>query len=143
LPTEAEWEYACRAGTTTPFYFGKTITGKLANYYSDSTYLQERKIKSKGETTAVGIFPPNQFGLYDLHGNVMEWCLYPWGDNRKDALTDESELFFCYMLRGGFWKDLPHSCRSAACYYYTSIDFTIENIENAGFRVVCEIPKTL
>jgi formylglycine-generating enzyme required for sulfatase activity len=140
LPTEAEWEYACRAGTTTPFYFGETITGKLANYYSDSTYLQERKVKSKGETTTVGIFPPNQFGLYDLHGNVPEWCLEHWGDNREDTLTDGSDLFFCYMLRGGFWKDLPHSCRSAACYYYTSLDFTIDN---AGFRVVCEIPKTL
>jgi formylglycine-generating enzyme required for sulfatase activity len=140
LPTEAEWEYACRAGTTTPFYFGKTITGKLANYNSDSTYLQERKVKSKGETTAVGIFPPNQFGLYDLHGNVMEWCLESWPDNRENAPTDESDLFFCYILRGGFWKDLPHNCRSAACYYYTFLDFTIDN---AGFRVVCEIPKTL
>jgi Sulfatase-modifying factor enzyme 1 len=65
LPTEAEWEYVCRAGTTTPFYFGKTITGKLANYDSDVTYLQERKTKSKGETTSVGDFPPNAFGLYD------------------------------------------------------------------------------
>ena len=84
LPSEAEWEYACRAITTTPFYFGETVTTDLANYrgtdleilgavYSGN-YANEPKGQSREETTAVGIFPPNAFGLYDMHGNVWEWC---------------------------------------------------------------------
>jgi formylglycine-generating enzyme required for sulfatase activity len=145
LPKEDEWEYACRAGTTTPFYFGETITGKLANYDSNQTYLQERAVESKGETTPVGIFPPNQFGVYDLHGNVKEWCLDHWLDNGnyEGALTDEIAFDSVYMLRGGFWKDLPHNCRSAAHYYSSWLTDSFIDIDNAGFRVVCEIPRTL
>ena len=74
LPSEAEWEYACRAGTTTPFYFGETITGKLANYNASETYADEPKGEYREETTPVGQFSPNAFGLYDMHGNVWEWC---------------------------------------------------------------------
>jgi formylglycine-generating enzyme required for sulfatase activity len=144
LPTEAEWEYACRAGTETPFYFGKTITGKLANYNSDVIYLQERKAKRKGETTSVGDFPPNAFGLSDLHGNVWEWCLDCWHDNYQGApmdgtawLSDEDKVR--HVVRGGSWDDDPRICRSASRNYY-SPDLRLSSI---GFRVVCEIPRTL
>ncbi|MFN9675643.1 MAG: formylglycine-generating enzyme family protein, partial [Microcystis sp.] len=78
LPSEAEWEYACRAGTTTPFYFGETITGELANYTAGYTYAGEAKGEYRQQTTPVGQFPPNAFGLYDMHGNVWEWCADTW-----------------------------------------------------------------
>ena len=74
LPTEEEWEYACRAGTTTPFYFGETITFELANFDGRQTHANEPKGAYRERTTDVGIFPPNAFGLYDMHGNVREWC---------------------------------------------------------------------
>ncbi|NES69781.1 MAG: SUMF1/EgtB/PvdO family nonheme iron enzyme, partial [Okeania sp. SIO2D1] len=70
LPSESQWEYACRAGTTTPFYFGETITSELVNYNGNYTYGNAPKGKFREETTDVGIFPPNAFGLYDMHGNV-------------------------------------------------------------------------
>ncbi|MCL2926006.1 MAG: formylglycine-generating enzyme family protein, partial [Trichodesmium sp. MAG_R04] len=78
LPSEAEWEYACRAGTTTPFYFGETITGELANYDTSYTYADEAEREYREQTTPVGQFPPNAFGLYDMHGNVREWCVDDW-----------------------------------------------------------------
>ncbi len=90
LPSEAEWEYACRAGTTTPFHFGETITGELANYNASETYADEAKREYRGETTPVGQFPPNAFGLYDMHGNVWEWCMDDWHDNYENAPTDGS-----------------------------------------------------
>ncbi|NJM62144.1 MAG: formylglycine-generating enzyme family protein [Oscillatoriales cyanobacterium RU_3_3] len=77
LLSEAEWEYACRAGTTTPFHFGETITPELVNYNGN-------------ESTDVGSFPPNAFGLYDMHGNVGEWCSDKWLDNYDGAPTDGS-----------------------------------------------------
>jgi formylglycine-generating enzyme required for sulfatase activity len=143
LQTEAEWEYACRAGTTTPFYFGKTITGKLANYDSDETYLQEHKVKSKGETTSVGDFLPNAFGLYDLHGNVWEWCLDHWHSNYEGALTDgtawlSDEDNARYIVRGGSWFNNPRCCRSATRDH----DIPDNRDYSFGFRVVCEIPRT-
>ncbi|NCT52977.1 MAG: SUMF1/EgtB/PvdO family nonheme iron enzyme, partial [Microcystis aeruginosa G13-03] len=88
LPSEAEWEYACRAGTTTPFYFGETITGELANYNASNTYADEPNGEYRNETTRVGQFPPNAFGLYDMHGNVREWCADTWHDNYDGAPTD-------------------------------------------------------
>src|SRR5262249_2137913 len=75
LPSEAEWEYACRAGTTTPFHFGEAITPELANYDGQYPYGQAAKGQNRGETTEVGSFRvANDFGLYDMHGNVWEWC---------------------------------------------------------------------
>ena len=74
LPSEAEWEYACRAGTTTPFHFGATMTTDLANYNGNYTYGDGPKGMYLERTTEVGSFPPNAFGLYDMHGNVWEWC---------------------------------------------------------------------
>ena len=88
LPSEAEWEYACRAGTTTPFYFGETITGELANYRTSETYAEEPKGEYRQETTPVGSFPPNAFGLYDMHGQVWEWCADTWHENYNGAPTD-------------------------------------------------------
>ncbi|NEP86969.1 MAG: formylglycine-generating enzyme family protein [Okeania sp. SIO2C2] len=88
LPNEAEWEYACRAGTITPFYFGETITGELANYDASETYADEPRRQHRGQTTPVGKFPPNAFGLYDMHGNVWEWCADDWHDNYQNAPTD-------------------------------------------------------
>ncbi len=93
LPSEAEWEYACRAGTTTPFYFGETITTDLANYDGNST-------------TDVGSFPPNAFGLYDMHGNVWEWCADAWHDNYEGAPSDGSiweKEKGQPVVRGGSW----------------------------------------
>ena len=118
LPSEAEWEYACRAGTTTPFYFGKTITTELANYVGEHTYLAEPKGVYRHGTTDVGIFPPNVFGLYDMHGNVWEWCADAWHDDYVGAPTDgsvwESRTASQRVLRGGCWHDPPDLCRSAA-----------------------------
>ncbi|MDE5080575.1 MAG: formylglycine-generating enzyme family protein, partial [Trichodesmium sp. St18_bin1] len=87
LPSEAEWEYACRAGTTTPFYFGETITPELVNYNGDYTYGKSPKGEYRRETTPVGQFPPNAFGLYDMHGNIHEWCQDIYDKNYNEAPT--------------------------------------------------------
>jgi formylglycine-generating enzyme required for sulfatase activity len=119
LPSEAEWEYAARAGTTTPFYFGETITADLANYNGNYTYASAPKGEYREQTTDVGSFPPNAFGLYDMHGNVWEWCLDTWHDNYNGAPTDGSAWIdkndnqSQKLLRGGSWSDLPRDCRSA------------------------------
>ncbi|MDB9489872.1 SUMF1/EgtB/PvdO family nonheme iron enzyme [Dolichospermum circinale CS-534/05] len=137
LPSEAEWEYACRAGTTTPFYFGETITTDLANYNGTYTYASEPKGKSLGQTTEVGSFPPNSFGLYDIHGNVWEWCQDDWHDNYANAPKDgsawTSQSGNSKMLRGGSWYSIPEDCRSASRGYN---DAGFGN-DNNGFRVVC------
>lgn len=122
LPSEAEWEYACRAGTTTPFHFGETITTDVANFNGDDTYGNAPKGKYLQKTTLVGNYKvANNFGLYDLHGNVCEWCLDEYEDNYQDAPTDGSarENIFSKdknkkrLLRGGSWKYNPRNCRSA------------------------------
>lgn len=118
LPSEAEWEYACRANTTTPFYVGETITTDLANYVGEHTYLGEPKGVYRHGTTDGGSFPPNAFGLYDMHGNVWEWCADAWHDDYDGAPTDgrawESRGTVHRVLRGGCWHDPPGLCRSAA-----------------------------
>jgi formylglycine-generating enzyme required for sulfatase activity len=93
LPSEAEWEYACRAGTTTPFHFGQTLTSQLANYNATYTYANESKGEYRQKTTPVGSFYPNAFGLYDMHGNIWEWCLDDWHDNYNGAPTDGTARF--------------------------------------------------
>jgi formylglycine-generating enzyme required for sulfatase activity len=100
LPSEAQWEYACRAMTEPldlakgesypPFYFGETLTDKLANYNASRTYASEPEGENGKETIPVGQFPPNAFGLYDLHGNVWEWCMDDWHDNYENAPSDGS-----------------------------------------------------
>jgi formylglycine-generating enzyme required for sulfatase activity len=145
LPSEAEWEYACRAGTTTPFYFGETITGELANYDASNTYAEEAKGEYRSETTPVGQFPPNAFGLYDMHGNVWEWCADTWHDNYDGAPTDGSAWIEngndnCSPPRGGSWCNAPNLCRSAFRNLNDRFDF-LNN--SSGFRVVCGAGRTL
>ena len=144
LPSEAEWEYACRAGTTTPFYFGETITGKLANYRASETYAGEAKGEYREETTPVGQFPPNAFGLYDMHGNVWEWCADTWHDNYDGAPTDgsawtENGNNNRSPMRGGSWYFNPYLCRSASRNSYDRRDY----YDYSGFRVVCGAGRTL
>jgi|GEM_PF-3089628 len=121
LPSEAQWEYACRAGTTTPFHFGETITTDLANYNGNETFGSGPKGVFRGETTDVGSFPPNSFGLYDLHGNVWEWCLDHFHDSYEGAPTDGTAWVTggdsgFRMLRGGSWDLNPWDCRCASRY---------------------------
>ncbi len=145
LPSEAEWEYACRAGTTTAFHFGETITGELANYDASKTYADEPKGEYRKETTPVGQFPPNAFGLYDMHGNVWEWCADTWHDNYEGAPRDGSAWIENgddnrSPLRGGSWFSVPISCRSA---YRNSYGYRRDLNNNGGFRVVCGAGRTL
>ncbi|WP_293155533.1 bifunctional serine/threonine-protein kinase/formylglycine-generating enzyme family protein [Okeania sp. SIO2C9] len=137
LPSESQWEYACRAGTTTPFYFGETITSELVNYNGNYPYSNAPKDKYRRETTEVGSFPPNAFGLYDMHGNVWEWCLDIWHNNYDDAPNDGSawesgRYSFRRVFRGGSWLKRSRSCRSAWRSYYYSVEFGI----SVGFRIV-------
>ncbi|RAM51936.1 MAG: serine/threonine-protein kinase pkn1 [Hapalosiphonaceae cyanobacterium JJU2] len=117
LPSEAEWEYAARAGTTTPFYFGETITTDLANYNGNYTYGSAPKGEYRQQTTDVGKFPPNTFGLYDMCGNVFEWCLDKYHNNYDGAPTDGSAWLEgsenYILLRGGSWDFNPGLCRCA------------------------------
>jgi formylglycine-generating enzyme required for sulfatase activity len=154
LPTEAQWEYSCRAGTTTPFHFGATMTTVLANYDGNSTYANGPKGEYRAQTTPVGLFPANAWGLQDMHGNVWEWCVDQWHDSyagaptdggawvntpeltkaaikkeRSDTVSDKESR----LLRGGSWSDYPRNCRSAYRYHgrpgYAN--------SRVGFRVVC------
>ncbi|GCA81980.1 SUMF1/EgtB/PvdO family nonheme iron enzyme [Microcystis aeruginosa] len=145
LPSEAEWEYACRAGTTTPFYFGETITGKFANYRASNTYADEPNGEYRQQTTPVGQFPPNAFGLYDMHGNVWEWCADTWHDNYDGAPRDgsvwtENGDDNRSPLRGGSWCRNPNDCRSASRNDSNRRD---DSDGSDGFRVVCGAGRTL
>jgi formylglycine-generating enzyme required for sulfatase activity len=136
LPSEAEWEYACRSGTTTPFYFGESITPDLVNYNGNYTYASAPKGKYRQQTTDVGTFPPNSFGLYDMHGNVWEWCEDDWQENYINAPINGIALISrsnYKLLRGGSWDCNPGGCRSA-CRGSTYLDLDYDRI---GFRVVC------
>ncbi|GCL36483.1 protein of unknown function DUF323 [Sphaerospermopsis reniformis] len=142
LPSEAQWEYACRAGTTTPFYFGETITTDLANYDGNHTYASAPQGEYRRQTTDVGTFPPNAFGLYDMHGNVWEWCFDNWVGNYNNAPTNGSAVTSSSnkkLLRGGSWADSPVGCRSACRFYYVA-GFVSDIF---GFRVVCGAAWTL
>ena len=173
LPSEAQWEYACRAMTEPldlakgesypPFYFGETLTDKLANYNASRTYASEPKGENGKETTPVGQFPPNAFGLYDLHGNVWEWCMDDWHDNYENAPSDGSawldnnqeenldaenslestekdENNPYSVMRGGSWGYDPYYCRSAVRYFNNRRDIRYNGY---GFRVVCVFGRTL
>jgi len=141
LPSEAEWEYACRAGTTTPFCFGETITTELANYDGNYTYTAGTTAGTKGkfrqETTEVGIFPANAFGLYDMHGNVWEWCQDNYHDSYQGAPTNgkawlNDNIHQLQVRRGGSWFYYPELCRSA----YRNGNIPDLDLNSLGFRVV-------
>ncbi|MBS3029722.1 MAG: SUMF1/EgtB/PvdO family nonheme iron enzyme [Dolichospermum sp. DET50] len=135
LPSEAEWEYACRANTTTPYYFGNTITTDLVNH--NNKY---------GQTTDVGKFLPNAFGLYDMHGNIWEWCEDGWHENYINAPTWPNNTIPWIsqgdnnrMLRGGQWYLNPSYCRSASRSYNNGDRRNKDN----GFRLVVSGAGTL
>jgi formylglycine-generating enzyme required for sulfatase activity len=137
LPSEAEWEYACRAGTKTPFSFGDNITPDLVNYDGNYPYKSAPKGKYREQTTDVETFTPNSFGLYDMHGNVWEWCEDDWHENYINAPTDGSAWnsrsgSSTKMLRGGSWGRNARFCR-AALRGRSSRDLRSRDF---GFRVV-------
>ena len=115
LPTEAEWEYACRAGTITPFHFGETISTDQANYNGEGVYGNGKIGVFWKETTPVGSFPANAWGLHDMHGNVWQWCDDWLGDYpQKDVVDPQGpEKGERRVLRGGSWLRSPENCRSA------------------------------
>ncbi len=150
LPSEAEWEYACRARTTTPFYFGETITTHLANYCGQNRKIQRRSYKGtygdellgvyRQQTTEIGCFPANAFGLYDMHGLVKEWCADHRHENYQGAPSDSSAWINngkieSRILRGGSWDTFPHVCRCAS----RSFDNPSNSNNQIGFRVVCSL----
>ena len=161
LPSEAQWEYACRAGTTTPFHFGATITTDLVNYDGRFTYANAPVGEYREETMPVGSFPPNNFGLYDMHGNVWEWCADPWHDSYEGAPSDgrvwddehNNNHYQNYqaslanllnhesskIIRGGSWFNGARYCRSAARFDY----HPVIRSSRVGFRVVRSAPRTL
>ncbi len=147
LPSEAEWEYACRGRTTTPFHFGETISTDLANYDGNYVYGNGEKGVYREKTTPVGsLNAANIFGLHDMHGNVFEWCLDHYHDSYEGAPADGSAWIdpdvdrgTRRMVRGGCWNYFPQFCRSAYRNYYNP-DY--QNF-NFGFRVVCEAARTL
>jgi len=159
LPSEAQWEYACRAGTTTPFYFGATLSPELANYNGNYAYADGPQGIDREQTTPVGMFAANAWGLHDMHGNVWEWCLDHWLDNSNQgyegapadgspwlSITDQQDQLFTKaenngtndlerrLLRGGSWSSDPGGCRSACrpCFGPGDADDGY-----VGFRVVC------
>jgi formylglycine-generating enzyme required for sulfatase activity len=135
LPSEAEWEYACRAQTSTPFHFGKIITPNLAKYFVQSENINST---SHQKTTQVGSFLPNAFGIYDMHGLVWEWCEDYEHDDYQDAPSDGSSWVNngnseYRILRGGSWDSPAHLCRSA----YRFSEMASATDPKFGFRVVC------
>jgi formylglycine-generating enzyme required for sulfatase activity len=140
LPSEAEWEYACRAGTTTPFHFGVRITTDQANFNGNYTYNGSAKGEYREKTVPVGSFPPNAFGLCDMHGNVWEWCQDAWHRNYNGAPTDgsawEAKGDVARVVRGGSWFFGPASARSA---YRGGNDPGYRGVD-LGFRGVCSSP---
>lgn len=136
LPEEKEWEYACRAGTTTPFHFGETITPEVANYDCNYFYRSGQDAepnKYQGKTILVNdIEAANQFGLEGMHGNVWEWCEDIYSETHEKALNNTNSEGK-RVIRGGAWNSFPQDCRSAK---RNSRPQTVR-INTIGFRIVC------
>jgi uncharacterized protein (TIGR02996 family) len=134
LPTEAEWEYACRAGTTTPFSFGKILDGRQAN--CRESFGTKKKCRQQDRPTVVGSYRPNPWGLWDVHGNVWEWCADGYDENsyveldEVDPFRDEAEPEYC-VQRGGAWNYAGFCSRSA----HRANDRPTETRYDTGFRV--------
>ena len=142
LPSEAQWEYACRAGTISPFHCGSTISSKQANFDGTKVYGDGEKGEYRQQTMDVASFPANPWGLHDMHGNVWEWCADHWHGNYEGAPEDgrawidegaKANDLNGRLLRGGSWGSLPRYCRSA-CRDDNHPDFRYNLI---GFRVCC------
>jgi formylglycine-generating enzyme required for sulfatase activity len=147
LPSEAQWEYACRAGTTTPFHCGATLISELANFNGTYTYGAAPKGVVRKETSQLDQFPANRWGLLDLHGNVWEWCLDEWHSSYDGAPKDGRAWLErqgsshrepdgrrgARLLRGGSWTYHPAVCRSACRNY----DHPGTRGSYVGFRVCC------
>jgi formylglycine-generating enzyme required for sulfatase activity len=140
LPSEAQWEYACRAGSTTPFHFGATLTPELANYDGNYVYGNGPKGTYRKQTIDVASFPANGWGLHDMHGNVREWCEDHWHDSYNFAPGDDQPWLIPAaaadeprLLRGGSWFSFPSYCRSAFRNHPVPGDAD----SFVGFRVVC------
>ncbi len=141
LPTEAEWEYACRAGSMSPFHFGEAMLAAWANYEGGSPYADAPRSLYRQKTIPVGsLGSPNAFGIYDMHGNVWEWCLDTWHENYFQAPEDGRSWervgdSFVKVIRGGAWNSFAGECRAGARNRITS-PFKRNEI---GFRVVAEV----
>ena len=140
LPSEARWEYACRADTKTPFHFGTTLTTELANCNGAYSYGDGPKGRYQRKTVEVASFPGNAWGLHDMHGNVWEWCADHWHDTYNEAPADDSPWTNdksndagIRLLRGGSWSFNPGYCRSA----YRLNSLPVSQHDNVGFRVCC------
>lgn len=138
LPTEAEWEYAARAGTTTPFAFGVTMTPDIVNYHGNYPYGNASKGQYRQNTVPVGsLGAANAWGLFDMHGNVWEWCEDLWHDNYNGAPSDGSAWLSgnnssIRAVRGGSWSYGGRLCRSAGRFRYAPGNRDL----SVGFRVV-------
>jgi formylglycine-generating enzyme required for sulfatase activity len=135
LLTEAEWEYVARAGTTTAFSFGSTLTPQQANYHTEEFYADHPAAVSRGQTVPVGSYAPNAFGVYDVHGNVWEWTEDCWNANYSGAPTNGSAWVagdcFLRVLRGGSWSSGPWALRSA----FRSLFIASSRSTDYGFRL--------
>lgn len=139
LPSETQWEYACRAGTSTPFSFGETLTIQVANFNGEHIFAKEPRGVYRHVTTEGGTFPPNAFGLFDMHGNLWEWCADNWQDDYRSSPRDGSSYqnkdSHYRVARGGSWHEPASLCRSASRLRMLESDAD----EFMGFRVVCEV----
>lgn len=143
LPSESQWEYACRAETTTNFHFGVTITPDLVNYNGEYPYGGAPRGQNRAQATPVGTFPANQFGLHDMHGNVWEWCLDQYQPNYLTAPVDGSAFADPNLsaasskrvMRGGAWDYVAKGCRSAV---RGSLDASLR-MNGCGFRVMSAV----
>jgi formylglycine-generating enzyme required for sulfatase activity len=139
LPSETQWEYACRAGTTTPFCYGETLTIAVANFNGEHLFREEPRGMYRHVTTEGGTYPPNAFGLYDMHGNLWEWCADNWLEDYSSSPRDDSAFQKkddpYRVARGGSWHEPPALCRSAARLRV----LPSEADEVMGFRVVCDV----
>jgi formylglycine-generating enzyme required for sulfatase activity len=138
LPTESQWEYACRAGTSTDFHFGETISAQYANYDGTRSYRLESPGIYREKPSSISEFKsPNKFGFFDMHGNVWEWCLDHWHDNYESAPSDGQAWLEAgksiRLVRGGSWVSEPHLCRTSHRFSNNDSDNLANDI---GFRVV-------
>lgn len=158
LPSEAEWEYACRAGSTTSFYFGETITSDLVNYNAGYTLAEELKGEYRARTTEVSCFPPNAFGLFDMLGNVSEWCADPIHFNHTEVprstdvwdAENDAEIYNdlvrnagslildgrSRVIRGGSWASQPSACIIPFRFH----EHPRRHNPTLGFRIASSIP---